>query len=379
MPERAVAVIRHREAILCCRDDGLSLPARPVEGDAPETALEALLESLGVDPEAVERRQTHAGAVVALVSTDGRQAGRIERCPQPTWVEPSALRAQGAELQWRRYRAVAPTVETVARDAEHGSTAIAVDALWALRDAAIEAEGSAALDTVRKTASRLLDARPSMAVLGNRVNRVMAGARTPAAVAEAATDAIIETDTAVAEAAALAADTVGDGPVLTLSRSGTVRRALLAGRPPVEVLVSLPGGEGRAVAEELTAEGLSVTVVPDAAVYDRLRSGEIDSVLVGADAVTPAGAIVNKVGTRATALAAELTDTPVHVVAMSDKTRPLALEDGAKVPLEPLFDLTPARLVTNVITERGALTGEEIKAVAAEHRAVTDWRAADPG
>jgi translation initiation factor 2B subunit (eIF-2B alpha/beta/delta family) len=270
-------------------------------------------------------------------------------------------------------------VATVARDAERGSTAIAVDALWALRNAAIEGEGSAALDTVRNTASRLLDARPSMAVLGNRVNRVMAGARTPAAIADVATDAIIETDTAVEEAAALGAGTVRDGPVLTLSRSGSVQRALLAGRPHVEVLVSLPGGEGRAVAEELTAKGLSVTVVPDAAVYDRLRSGEIDSVLVGADAVTPAGAIVNKVGTRATALAAELTDTPVHAVAMSDKIRPLGLENGADVPLEPLFDLTPARLVTNVLTERGALTGEEIKAVAAEHRAVTDWWADDPG
>lgn len=379
MPERVVAVIRHRESILCCRDGGLSLPTRPIEGDSPEAALEALIAAVGEDSDAVERRQTHADALVGLVSADGRQAAGLEDCPAPTWVEPSALWAQGTEQQWRTYRAVAPTVETVARDAERGSTAIAVDALWVLRDAAIEADGSAGLDTVRTTAARLIESRPSMAVLGNRVNRVMAGARTPDAIADAATDAIIDTDTATAEAAALAARTVEDGPVLTLSRSGTVRRALLAGRPPVEVLVSLPGGEGRAVAQELTAEGLSVSVVPDAAVYDRLRSGELDSVLVGADAVTPAGAIVNKVGTRATALAAELTDTPVHVVAVSDKIRPDAGADAADVPLEPLFDLTPASLVTSVLTERGPLTAEEIEAVAAEHRALADWRDEDPG
>ncbi|MFB6360855.1 MAG: initiation factor 2B [Halobacteriales archaeon] len=376
MPERVVAVIRHREAVLCCRTGGLSLPARPIEGEEPEAALAALVEFLDVEPDAVDRRRTHGDALVALLSADGRQTTGIEHCSEPTWVTPSTLWAQGTEQQWRRYRAVAPTVEAVARDTERGSTAIAVDALWTLRDAAIEAAGSAGLDPVRATATRLLDARPSMAVLGNRLNRVMAGSGTPEEIADAATAAIIDTDTALEEAATLAADTVADGPILTLSRSGTVRRTLLTGRPRVAVLVSLPGGEGRAVAQELTAEGLSASVVPDAAVYDRLRSGEIDSVLVGADAVTSAGAIVNKVGTRATALAAELTDMPVHVVAVSDKIRPLAAGD---VPLEPLFDFTPARLVTSVLTERGELTGEEIEDVAAEHRSLTEWRDADLG
>lgn len=379
MPERVVAVIRHREAVLACRAGELSLPQRAVAGADPMTAVESLLETLGIETDRVAQHREHGDAMVALVTADEPRVEPSDPCRDPAWVRPATLWEAGSERPWRAYRSVAPSVDTVADDTDRGSTAIAVDALWVLRDAATRVDGPQPLDDIRHTAGQLIDARPSMAVLANRINRVISGADTPADIEAAATEAIIESYTATEEAAALAAQTVADGPVLTLSRSGTVRRALLAGRPAVEVLVSLPGGEGRQVAEALEAAGLSVSLVADAGVYDRCRTGAIGAVLVGADALTADGDLVNKVGTRATALAAELTGTPVYVACASDKIRPPSDADAAEAPLEPMFDVTPSRLITAVLTERGALTSEGIQAVSADHRSWRDWRTTHPG
>ncbi|MDZ7701614.1 MAG: hypothetical protein U5J98_05850 [Halobacteriales archaeon] len=248
---------------------------------------------------------------------------------------------------------------------------MAADALWALRDAATEAGVDGDRHDVEAAAEALLDARPAMAALRNRVNRAMAGAGSPAAVERAATEGLVRAAKADAGAAELAAGTIDGGRVLTLSRSGTVRRALLAARPAVEVLASLPGGEGHGVAEALADAGLTVGSHPDAAVYDRCRSGAVDAVLVGADAVTPDGGVVNKVGSRAAALAAGCADVPFYAVCASDKVRPAG---SIEPPHEPLFDLTPPAFVTAVLTERGRLTAEAVRAVAAEHRSLADWR-----
>jgi translation initiation factor 2B subunit (eIF-2B alpha/beta/delta family) len=129
------------------------------------------------------------------------------------------------------------------------------------------------------------------------------------------------------------------------------------------------------VAAELTDAGLAVSSYPDAAVYDRLGSAEIDAVLVGADSVGPDGSLVNKVGTRAAALAAERAGVPFYAVCASDKIRPAGTAGAPR--LEPMFDVTPPRLVTAFLTERGRLTPEDVPAVAAEHRSWADWRSDD--
>ncbi|MFB6354137.1 MAG: hypothetical protein ABEJ92_08640 [Halobacteriales archaeon] len=387
---RVVAVVRHREHVLVCGEpgpdgDGPALPARDTAAEPAERALGHLLDDLGVAVEAVQRRggPVPAGGVRLVpffVDVGDRSATGGPQCPEPTWAGPAALLGAGNDRWWRTYAAVAPTAETVADDMERGSTAIAVDALWALRDAAARAafEG-AGLGPVVDTARSLLDARPSMAALANRVNRAMAGADTPAAVEAAATDGLRRAHAADVGAAALAAETVDGDRVLTLSRSGTVRAALLDARPSVVVLASRPGGEGLAVADELADAGLDAASVPDAAVYDRLRGGDADVVLVGADAVTPDGGVVNKVGTRAAAHAAALAGVPCYVVCASDKVRPAPEPDGDDGErgefLEPLFDLTPADLVTAVLTERGQLSADEVREVAEEHRRLAAWDA----
>lgn len=393
---RVVAVVRHRGSVLVCRhadaaSGGSALPSAAVgDGAEPDATLAALLDALGVEPAAVERRgepiEADGGPLVPfLVTAGGRGVAGGDACPDPAWKPPSALLRQDDDRPWRAYEAVAPTVETLVADEERGSTAIAVDALWVLRDAAARAAaGGEGLDPVASVAAALLDARPSMAALANRVNRAMAGAASPAEVEAAADDGLVRAHEADAAAAALAARTVDGGRVLTLSRSGTVHDALLEARPAVVVLASRPGAEGLAVAEALAEAGLDVATAPDAAVYDRLRSGDVDAVLVGADAVTPDGWVVNKVGTRAAALAAEAAGVPCYVACASDKVQPspaAAEENEARelAPLEPLFDLTPPRLVAAVLTERGRLSADDVRAVAEEHRRLAGWRHAASG
>lgn len=384
-PARVVAVVRHREAVLGCPDSGSALsiafPNRPVDGEPPETAVETLLDELGFDEPVVERRgapiESSAGELVPfLVSVDDRTVTESERCADPTWRPPAEF-GSGADVSWRTYSAVAPTVETIRTDTERGSTAIATDALWVLRDAATRARRAAdGLGPVESVANDLLAARPSMAALANRVHRAMAHAEKPADVESATTEGIDRAVGADEEAAALAAETVAGSRVLTLSRSGTVRAALIEAGPEVVVLASLPGGEGHAVADELADAGVDIATCPDADVYERLRSGDVDAVLVGADAVTPAGGVVNKVGTRAAALAAEAAGIPFYAACASDKIRqsPTAGDDTEAASFDPMFDLTPPRLVTAVFTERGRLAPDAVSAIADEHRERTRWR-----
>lgn len=125
-----------------------------------------------------------------------------------------------------------------------------------------------------------------------------------------------------------------------------------------------------------------MTVHTDAAVGHVLATGPVDCVLVGADAVLADGRVVNKTGTRLAALAADREGVPLYVVCAADKvTRSdephleagpaKAVYDG-DAPLSvlnPTFDVTPADLVTGVLTERGVLDTAAVREVAAEHGA----------
>lgn len=331
------------------------------------------------------------------------------------WAPPTEiLRRETVPDLWTSYARVAPSVETVAGDTEHGSAYISLRALEVLRDrAAVLASGrQSAVDDwtdLADLARDLLAARPSMQVVTNRVNRVMSEAvdrpaaeargddRAPehptAAAVEATANHTIESAVrADEEAARNAADRVGDpeeARVLTLSRSGTVRDALLRAEP-AEVLVaeSRPAREGVGVAEELVEEtpNTDVTLFVDAAVAHVLSTRDVDAVLVGADAVLADGRVVNKVGTRGAALAADRAGVPAYVVAARDKVAPHAepdfeTGDSREVydgeadlsVLAPQFDATPADLHAGVVTEEGLLDERDVADVADEMAALADW------
>lgn len=112
--------------------------------------------------------------------------------------------------------------------------------------------------------------------------------------------------------------------------------------------------------------------------------------VVGADTVLPDGRVLNKVGTRSAAIVATHEGIPVLVATASDKIRPDCRGESDQWPhstvdLEPrdgaelydgdadislvthTFDVTPTDCIDAVVTERGRLDTEEIRAVATEH------------
>ena len=140
---------------------------------------------------------------------------------------------------------------------------------------------------------------------------------------------------------------------------------------PVHVWVSetRPRNQGYLTAWELGQHGVPHTVVVDNAAGLLLRQGRVDLCTVGTDRTTRRGDVVNKVGTYLKALGARDTGVPFYV-AVPSPSIDWTIDEGDRVPIEergpeevsrwpgvaahnPGFDVTPARLVTGLITERG--------------------------
>ena len=149
--------------------------------------------------------------------------------------------------------------------------------------------------------------------------------------------------------------------------------------PQVVVPETRPLLQGsRLTAWELSRAGVECTIVADGAVASRLRRGDVACALVGADRIAANGDVANKVGTYALALAARAHGVPLYVLAPSS-TVDLAVPDGSAIPIElrsaeevtgwrgvpaaasgvpawnPAFDVTPAALVTAIVTDRGVV------------------------
>ncbi|MFC6952090.1 NUDIX domain-containing protein [Halorubellus litoreus] len=376
------------------------------EGDPDEQVLVELHEEAGFETDAVDL--VRAGSTVDvrdddldthwvvhpyLFDVDDRDVAVSEEHEACEWVHATEmLRRDCVPGLWAAYERVAPSVRSITADDEHGAAALSVRALEILRDRAgvLRAEGAspeAATDEVADLARRLCRARPSMAVLENRVNRAMATADADAASLEtAAMDGINRAVRVDVDAAERAAALVGDRTVLTLSRSGTVLRALQEANPTaVFVAESRPGNEGVGVAERLLADA-PTTLHTDAAVGHVLATEDVDCVLVGADAVLADGRVVNKTGTRLAAVAAAHEEVPFFVACATDKVRTddtVNLESGRRsavydgsAPLDvtnPTFDVTPAHLVDAVVTERGELDQSDVREVADELASLATW------
>ena len=285
-----------------------------------------------------EERDTRWTVHPFLFDTRDREVDTNWETAEATWDSPTVLlRRDTVPELWTSYRRVAPSIVEIANDTSHGSAYLSLRALEVLRDRAglLAATDASDIDDVQarlvQTARRLLEARPSMAALANRLHRVMheshpePTAATIETNAHAAIGRAVDTD---AKATRRAAEQVAGQRVLTLSRSGTILDALQEADPSPSVVVatSNPGGEGIGVAETLANADLDVTLLPDAAIAATLASGTIDAVLVGADTVRPSGTVVNKVGTRSTALAARREDVPFHVSCAVDK---VSAEEGS--------------------------------------------------
>ncbi|GAA6621910.1 S-methyl-5-thioribose-1-phosphate isomerase [Scytonema sp. NUACC26] len=139
----------------------------------------------------------------------------------------------------------------------------------------------------------------------------------------------------------------------------------------------------RLTAWECVQEGIPVTVITDSMAAHCMKQGLIDVVVVGADRIAANGDTANKIGTYSLALVAKAHNIPFFVAAPLS-TIDFSLSDGSRIPIEernpeeiyqigntvvtasgvefynPAFDVTPAELITSIITEHGVFSPEEL-------------------
>jgi methylthioribose-1-phosphate isomerase len=132
----------------------------------------------------------------------------------------------------------------------------------------------------------------------------------------------------------------------------------------------------RLTAYELVQEGIPCTLITDSMAGHLMSKGEVDVVVVGADRIAANGDVANKIGTYALAVLAKRHGIPFYVAAPLSTFDP-SIPDGSHIPIEeragsevtgyrdtrwapqgvsvrnPAFDVTPADLITGIITEKG--------------------------
>jgi methylthioribose-1-phosphate isomerase len=298
-----------------------------------------------------------------------------------------------ASETWLQLDDAAQTAAAILRLAVRGAPNIGITAAYGLAMQVALAPGD---DDVAEAAAILKAARPTAVNLAWAVDRVQAAvlavapARRPA-VARAEAEAIhAAEDAASAAIALLGADFLaGARRILTHCNTGTLAcggtgSALavvveLAQRGEVSVLAceTRPLLQGaRLTIWELRRAGIPHELLVDGAAAGLIRRGEVDAVIVGCDRVAANGDVANKVGTYAHALAAQAAGIP-FVVAGPTSTIDASIASGEEIVIEeraadevrhaggtlltqadtpcrnPAFDVTPAELVTALVTERG--------------------------
>ena len=132
---------------------------------------------------------------------------------------------------------------------------------------------------------------------------------------------------------------------------------------------------------ELQQAGVPVTLITDSMAGYFMRRGEVDCVIVGADRIAANGDTANKIGTYTLAVLAKENNIPFYIAAPTTTIDP-CLASGDEIPIEqrnpeevtriqgvniapegvtaanPAFDVTPHRLITAIITERGIIRGD---------------------
>lgn len=324
-------------------------------------------------------------------------------------------RALPARVDYLRYDTAASVAEGIQTMVVRGAPAIGCAAAYGVALEALrlrhEAPG-AFLPAIDKGMALLAASRPTAVNLFWALNRMRAklGTLRATAVAEIA-DALLAEAHAISEedvrlnramgkhgavllndnmrvlthcnAGALA--TAGHGTAL-----GVIRSAAETGKR-IHVIAdeTRPFLQGaRLTAWELMQDGIPVTVIADNAAGLLMRRGEIDAVIVGADRVAANGDVANKIGTYSVAVLARRHGIAFYVAAplsTLDRNTP----SGNEIPLEerapaevtgygdtrwapqgvsvrnPVFDVTPAELVTALITERGVVRAPDAAKIAA--------------
>jgi methylthioribose-1-phosphate isomerase len=287
--------------------------------------------------------------------------------------------AYGVALEALRLRGTASGEFTAAMDKAFevlaASRPTAVNLFWALKRMRAVWE-SVRNGTVGEIADRLLAEAHEVSAEDIRINRAM-GAYGAALLSDGAR--------VLTHCNAGALATAGHGTAL-----GVIRSAVEAGKK-ISVIAdeTRPFLQGaRLTAWEMVQENIPVTLITDSMAGYMMSHGEVDAVVVGTDRVAANGDVANKIGTYMVAVLARRHGIPFYV-ACPLSTIDLSIPDGDAIPIEeraaeevtgfrecqwaaqgvsvrnPAFDVTPAELVSGLITEKGVIHQPDREKVAA--------------
>jgi len=289
-----------------------------------------------------------------------------------------------AEEKWVACSSASEVADAIKTMIVRGAPAIGVSAAFGMAMAA------RAGDDLQRAADELKQSRPTAVNLAWAVDRMLHANGDPVAEAER----ILEEDVAANRAMGRhGAELLGrSSTVLTHCNAGAlatggygtalgvIRAAIESGRSVAvyadETRPYLQGA--RLTAWELQRDGIDVTLITDNMAGHFFQHGRFDAVIVGADRIAANGDTANKIGTYTVAVLAHAHGVPFYVAAPVSTLDPNC-PSGAEIPIEersarevveisgariapegievrhPAFDVTPARLITAIITERGVL------------------------
>ncbi len=235
-----------------------------------------------------------------------------------------------------------------------------------------------ALDRQRKVAERMPQASPQEVVLAllDEAKAIEAEDRSMCAeIGRHGAELLHDGDGILTHCNAGALATAGDGTALAV-----IYAAIASGKKlrvfADETRPLLQGA--RLTAWELYQRGVQVTLICDSMAATVMRQKKVQAVIVGADRIAANGDTANKIGTYSVACLAKAHGVPFYVAAPSN-TFDLSLSCGEQIPIEerspdeitrgfgrqtapdgidvynPAFDVTPAELITAIITERGVI------------------------
>ena len=317
-------------------------------------------------------------------------------------LDQTALPWQERELELRSAQDVAAAIR---RLAIRGAPLIGVAAAYGI---VLELSTDPSLRTLGRACALLREARPTAVNLSRAVDRVNEAvrARDPAtgdlagAALGEARSIHAQEEAASHAIAAHGADLLSGAPrILTHCNTGALAApgrgtalAVIAELADRGLLQHVLATESRPLLQgaRLTAYELAKLEIPHELIVDSAAAGliaTVDAVIVGCDRVAANGDVANKVGTYGLALAARAANIP-FVVAGPTSTIDLATPDGQRIAIEerdpeevrtaagqrltlpgtrcrnPAFDVTPAGLITALVTERGIVRSPGTEAIA---------------
>jgi ribose 1,5-bisphosphate isomerase len=299
----------------------------------------------------------------------------------------------------RRDRPVAESVTETAREIAEmeirGAATIADAAASALRTQARESTArtpEAFRGEMRRAARHLRETRPTAVSLPNALRYVLADMtgdtveQLRTSVVASAEEFCVRQERAQDDLGRIGANRLRDGDVIMSHCHSTDAMACVEAARARGVELSAvvketrPRKQGLITAEQLRELDVPVTLIVDNAAHRYLD--DVDHVLVGADSIAADGSVINKIGTAGLAVSARERGVPVTVAAQTLKLHPQTLtghtveieyRDESEVIAEsererigdvevhnPAFDVTPARHIDAIVTERGQFPPESI-------------------